>query len=79
MDTEDKKDTVGVKLWDEMAKTNRDPNGMLNKDNTTTMLVDLPLYYLLSFLGSSYLKLKSYNFDKDKSMYARFSAPKVVS
>ena len=68
---EDKKDTVGLKLWEEIFKTNRDDSGNLNKDITTTLLIDLPLYYLLAFLGSAHLKLKRYNFDMDKMMYDR--------
>lgn len=48
------KNVKGVKLWDYISnKTNK-----VSQANIRQLLIDLPLYYLLAFLGNSYLIFK---------------------
>jgi hypothetical protein len=55
-DLEKAKNAEGVKMWDYIsAKTKK-----TSEINTKTLLMELPLYYLLAFLGHTYLKFKSY-------------------
>ena len=49
------KNIKGVKLWDLFEfKTKK-----LSELNIKKLLMELPLYFLLAFLGSSYIKLKN--------------------
>jgi hypothetical protein len=54
-DLKKKKNIEGIKLWHEIDKKmykNNNPNTkILDENNIKSLLQDLPLYYLLSFLG----------------------------
>ena len=52
---EREKNVKGVKLCDLISSKNKKK---LSESNIKGLLMDLPLYYLLAFLGNSYLKLK---------------------
>jgi len=44
------KDVEGMKLWNELDKKTY-KNKMINKEKIELLLHDVPLYFLLSFLG----------------------------
>jgi len=48
-------DNEGVKLWDELDKKMY-KNKKINVNNIVLLLNNIPLYYLLSFLGYAYYK-----------------------
>ena len=50
------KNIKGVKLWDLIASKNKQH---LSETNIKGLLMELPLYFLLAFLGNSYIKLKN--------------------
>jgi hypothetical protein len=50
VDLKKNKDTEGVKLWNEMDKRMYE-NKMVNEKKVELLLQDVPLYFLLSFLG----------------------------
>ena len=50
IDLKKNKDTEGVKLWNEMDKRMYE-NKMVNEKKIELLLQDVPLYFLLSFLG----------------------------
>ena len=50
IELKNKKDTEGLSLWNEIDKKMY-KNNKLDESNIKSLLVDLPLYYLLSFLG----------------------------
>jgi len=61
------KNTEGVALWDKINKYMYKTkvigiNGTLSIDNIKSLLKQVPLYYLLSFLGYAYYK-KNYKFN----------------
>jgi hypothetical protein len=59
VDLEKAKNKEGVKMWDYIsAKTMKKK---LSDVTIRTLLMELPLYYLLAFLGNTYLKFKSYS------------------
>ena len=58
MELENVKNKEGVKMWDYISS--KTINKKLSEVNIRTLLMELPLYYLLAFLGSTYLKLKNY-------------------
>ena len=45
----------------------------IEKESTIALLMGLPLNVLLGFLGSTYLRLKRFNFDKEKLRYMLFA------
>ena len=49
-DLKKKKDIDGIKLWNEMDKKMYE-NKMVNEQKVNHLLQDVPLYFLLSFLG----------------------------
>jgi hypothetical protein len=46
-------------MWDYIAAKTK--NKKLSEVIIKTLLMELPLYYLLAFLGNTYLKFKSYS------------------
>jgi hypothetical protein len=55
---EEKNDVEGVKLWNKLdSKTYK--NKKLDKEKIVELLNNVPLYYLLSFLGYAYYRYKS--------------------
>jgi len=50
VDLKKKKDTEGLNIWNEIDKKMY-KNDKLDETNIKSLLEDLPLYYLLSFLG----------------------------
>ena len=54
---EEEKNMEGVKMWDYISSKTKKKTSELN---TRTLLMELPLYYLLAFLGRTYLRFKSY-------------------
>jgi len=50
IELKNKKDTEGLNLWNEIDKK-MFKNNNLDESNIKSLLEDLPLYYLLSFLG----------------------------
>ena len=57
VDLEKAKNKEGLKIWDYIsAKT---INKKLSEVLIRTLLMELPLYYLLAFLGTTYLKFKN--------------------
>jgi hypothetical protein len=60
-DLKKKKDIDGIKLWNEMDKKMYE-NKMVNEQKVNHLLQDVPLYFLLSFLGyASYKDLSANN------------------
>jgi hypothetical protein len=55
-DLEDAKNKEGVKMWDYIAS--KTMNKKLSEVLIRTLLMELPLYYLLAFLGTTYLKFQ---------------------
>ena len=53
---EEEKNMEGVKMLDYISSKTK----KLTEVNTRTLLMELPLYYLLAFLGRTYLKFKNY-------------------
>jgi len=53
MNLEKKKDYDGLNLWHEIASKTSN-KGVPNKEKIIKLLQELPLYYLLSFLGYAY-------------------------
>jgi hypothetical protein len=51
---EEEKNMEGVKMWDYISSKTK----KLTEVNTRTLLMELPLYYLLAFLGRTYLRFK---------------------
>jgi len=58
MNLEEKKDFDGLNLWDEIASKTSN-KGVPNKEKIIKLLQELPLYYLLSFLGYAYYKCET--------------------
>ncbi len=56
VDLEKEKNVEGVKMWKYIASKTKKTSEV----NTRTLLTQLPLYYLLAFMGTTYLKFKSY-------------------
>jgi len=57
IDLEKKNDNEGIRLWNKIISKvtlNKNPN----KEKITEFLNEVPLYYLLSFLGYAYYKYK---------------------
>ena len=57
IDLEKKNDIEGIRLWNKISSKitlNKNPN----KEKITEFLNEVPLYYLLSFLGYAYYKYK---------------------
>ena len=57
IDLEKKNDSEGIRLWNRIISKvtlNKNPN----KEKITEFLNEVPLYYLLSFLGYAYYKYK---------------------
>jgi hypothetical protein len=57
IDLETKNDNDGIRLWNKIKSKitlNKDPN----KEKIIELLNEVPLYYLLSFLGYAYYKYK---------------------
>jgi len=57
IDLETKNDNEGIRLWNKIISKitlNKNPN----KEKITEFLNEVPLYYLLSFLGYAYYKYK---------------------
>ncbi len=50
------KNTDGIKLWESIDKLTQTKKGGINKDNVIKILNNVPLYYLLSFLGYAYYR-----------------------
>jgi len=69
---EQEKDTEGVQLMDEMDKKMFNENNKIDLDKITILLKEVPLYYLLSFLGyaqyknSQLIKYDNSKYLKDK-------------
>jgi hypothetical protein len=59
IDLEKAKNKEGLKMWDYIAAKTK--NKKLSEVIIKTLLMELPLYYLLAFLGNTYLKFKSYS------------------
>jgi hypothetical protein len=53
---EEEKNMEGVKMLDYISSKTK----KLTEVNTRTLLMELPLYYILAFLGRTYLKFKNY-------------------
>lgn len=53
MDLESKKDVEGVQIWDDISNTMMQ-NKRVSLRNTILLLKNIPLYFLLSFLGVAY-------------------------
>ena len=51
------KNIEGVKMWDYISS--KTINKKLSEGLIRTLLMEMPLYYLLAFLGSTYLKFKN--------------------
>ena len=58
VDLEKAKNMEGVKVWDYISS--KTTNKKLSEVIIRKLLIELPLYYLLAFLGSTYLKFKNY-------------------
>jgi hypothetical protein len=56
IDLEKAKNKEGLKMWDYIAAKTK--NKKLSEVIIKTLLMELPLYYLLAFLGITYLKFK---------------------
>ncbi len=50
------KDKIGLKLWDELNQLTL-KNNKINKNKIKELLQEIPLYYLLSFLGYAHYKV----------------------
>ena len=57
-DLANKKDKKGAKLFKKMEKATHASNAKQHLRNIKKLMADLPLYYLLSFLGGAYYKYK---------------------
>ena len=57
IDLEKMNDVEGIKLWNKIDRKML-TNKKLNKTKITKLLYEVPLYYLLSFLGYAYYKHK---------------------
>ena len=57
VDLEKAKNKEGVKIWDYIS--GKTINKKLSEVLIRTLLIELPLYYLLAFLGTTYLKFKN--------------------
>jgi hypothetical protein len=57
IDLETKNDNEGVRLWNKI-KSKITLNKTSNKEKMIEVLNEVPLYYLLSFLGYAYYKYK---------------------
>lgn len=57
VDLEKRKDVEGVQLWNKINR-NMLTNKQLDETKIIKLMKDLPLYYLLAFLGNAYYKLK---------------------
>jgi hypothetical protein len=60
IDLEKNKDTKGVKLWEKIDSTIRKGKN-ISKNKIITVLMSVPLYYLLSFLGYAYYRYTTTN------------------
>jgi hypothetical protein len=60
IDLEKNKDTKGVKLWEKIDSTIRKGKN-ISKNKIITLLMTVPLYYLLSFLGYAYYRYTTTN------------------
>jgi len=56
-DLEKKRDSKGIKLWD-FINSKMYINNKIDQTKIIELLNELPLYYLLSFLGNAYYKYK---------------------
>ena len=70
------KDKTGVNLLDEISSRNKNK---LSKENIVSLLMELPLYYILAFLGHAHLHLKEHIFDRDKHMYSVTDPERVIT
>jgi hypothetical protein len=59
-DLEKNKDTKGVKLWKKIDSTIRKGKN-ISKNKIISLLMTIPLYYLLSFLGYAYYRYTTTN------------------
>jgi|UniRef100_A0A6C0HTK2 hypothetical protein len=64
VDLKKNKDNEGIKLCDEMHKRMYE-NNMVNEEKVEKILHDVPLYFLLSFLGYASYKEKGFSSHKE--------------
>jgi hypothetical protein len=67
IDLEKKNDNEGIRLWNKISSkisVNKNPN----KEKITEFLNEVPLYYLLSFLGYAYYKYKRNKYKRNKDI-----------